>query len=37
LTASPFEQMLKGFDEESFMLWRVCEPGVTDVDKGASE
>ncbi|MBV9957198.1 MAG: adenylate/guanylate cyclase domain-containing protein, partial [Acidobacteria bacterium] len=23
LTAEPFEQMLKGFDEEQFMLWRV--------------
>jgi class 3 adenylate cyclase len=23
LTATPFEKMLKGFDEESFMLWRI--------------
>jgi class 3 adenylate cyclase len=23
LTAEPFEQMLKGFDEEQFMLWRI--------------
>jgi class 3 adenylate cyclase len=23
LTATTFDQMLKGFDEESFMLWRV--------------
>ncbi|MBD0371258.1 MAG: hypothetical protein ICV60_10520 [Pyrinomonadaceae bacterium] len=25
LTATPFDQMLKGFDEESFMLWRIRE------------
>jgi class 3 adenylate cyclase len=32
LTATPFEKMLKGFDEESFMLWRVKakDEGLTD-------
>jgi hypothetical protein len=37
LTAKPFDQMLKGFDEESFMLWRVQESCLTDKDKGGGE
>lgn len=28
LVAEPFEQMLKGFDEEKFMLWRISSKAV---------
>jgi class 3 adenylate cyclase len=28
LTAEPFEQMLKGFDEEQFMLWRISSTNI---------
>ena len=31
LTATPFEKMLKGFDEEQFKLWRVA-PAVCDAE-----
>jgi class 3 adenylate cyclase len=30
LAATPFEMMLKGFDEESFELWRVQQTGMRD-------
>jgi class 3 adenylate cyclase len=30
LTAQPFQMMLKGFDEESFELWRVRKAGLRD-------
>jgi adenylate cyclase len=36
LTAAPFEQMLKGFDEESFTLWRIKE-GTTNNAEGRAQ
>jgi hypothetical protein len=36
LQAAPFDMMLKGFDEESFKLWRVS-PATTEAEAEQGE